>query len=345
MFRQVRGPGLLVLGALSLSCGRGSFALGEGKDCIEGTLNCVCDSAKGCEAPLVCRGDLCVEGSPAKESTTTTGNSTDEDNPQDPTGHGPDSTSGTQSTSSECSGDADCPKPTKPCAVAICKAGTCIQDPAPDNAPCGDSCIPMGTCAQGSCQGQEARFLSEDFSNGQGKWKTTSPNLQLSLWKVGEAKVSECDDVGQGEDPREDHSEGSDNMLAGTKIGGCVEGRTTRDWDCLLSPLLDISNFKGKLEFSYWRHLHTPPNIVQGLKGAHYRVFAVFNEKTPVIVEEGYDAGINDSNWHRVSHLLDADDNTLTVSFCFETGYGARSFAGWSVDDVRVRAKGCDPEL
>lgn len=342
MFHQVRGPGLLVLGALSIGCGPRSFALGEGKDCHAGRLNCVCDSADACQSPLVCRGDLCVEPGSGQD-TANLEDLTTETKAQDPaTKDAP-----TDASSAECKKDSDCPTTDNPCVAATCQEGTCQKSTLPDNSECTDiaRCIPTGRCAQGLCQGQDARFLSEDFSKGQGKWTTTSPSDQTSLWQVGVAKTSECDHVGQGEDPSEDHSPGADNMLAGTKIGGCVKGRVIRKWDCLQSPTLDISAFKGKLELSYWRQLHTPPDIVQGLPGAHYRIFAVFNKKTPVIVEEGYDAGINDSSWQRTSHILDADDSSLTVSFCFETGYGARTFAGWSLDDIRVRPQGCDPEL
>lgn len=107
---------------------------------------------------------------------------------------------------------------------------------------------------------------------------------------------------------------------------------------------MDLSNFKGKIELSYWRHLHSPSSVVEGFKGARYRVYAVFNGTTPVIVEKGYDTAINDQAWKRSAFLLDADadDTSLTVSFCLDTGFGARTFAGWSLDDIRVRAQGCD---
>lgn len=345
MFHQLRGPSLLVLGALSISCGPRKFGLGEGRDCAKGTLNCVCDTADRCDAPLSCKGDLCIAPESTKTDTLTNPNSNSS---------GSASGSGSQSsqssgidTSPECASDVECPKPEKPCYQAVCQQGSCFSHMMPDQSPCADPkrCIAQGSCQQGLCQGQEARFLAETFAQGQGKWRMDSPGDQRSIWAVGSAKASDCDDALEGEDPSEDHSEGEDNKLAGTQIGGCIKARSPRKWDCLVSPKMDISSFNGKLEFSYWRHLHSPPFKVQGQKGARYRVFAVFNGKTPVIVEEGYDAGINDKSWKRISHTLDADDSSMIVSFCFETGYGARSFAGWSLDDIRVRMQGCDEGL
>lgn len=343
----MRTPILLVLGALSMSCGTRNFGLGEGRSCEVGTLNCVCPAAGSCESGLVCQNDFCVEPGADGQSTSTHSDDTTTQDLPGPTGHGPDSSTQPEDSSAGCKSDSDCAKLAKPCHQAVCEKGECSTSIMPDLSPCADNtqCIPKGTCQAGVCQGKAARFLTEDFSKGQGQWTVTSPSTQPSLWNVGVAKPSACDDALRGEDPKEDHSESSDNMLAGTVIGGCVKGRIERSWDCLLSPKMDISRFRGKLEFSFWRHLHTPPNIVQGLEGARYRVFAVFNGNNPVLVDEGYDAGINDSDWHRSSHILDVDDNTLSVSFCFETGYGARTFAGWSIDDIRVRAKGCDPEL
>lgn len=346
LFHQVRKPVLLVLGALSISCGSRKFALGEGRDCDEGTLNCICDNASGCEGSLLCREDLCVDPNASEQENSTATSSTSD--PQLPSGHGPGSTTKPgDTTSAECTNDSDCAALDKPCYKASCEAGTCSTSPLPDQSACTDleHCIPQGSCKQGSCQGKVARFLAEDFSAGKGQWRVTSQNDIPSNWQVGPAKASACDDAGRGEDPKEDHSPSGDNNLAGTSIGGCLKGRSNRTWDCLMSPEMDISKFKGKLEFSYWRHLHSPPKIVQGLDGVHYRVFAVFNGKTPAIVEEGYDAGIDDKSWQRSSHLIDVDDTSLTVSFCFKTGYGARDFAGWSVDDIRVRAQGCDSGL
>lgn len=341
MLHQLRGPSLLLLGALSISCGPKNFGLGESRDCEKGTINCVCDVGNHCIAPLQCQGDLCVPangGTPGLSTHTSESTRTDDSSS---------SSSQNNETSAECNNDVECPAPDKPCYAATCQNGACFSEMLPDLSPCTDpgQCIAQGSCEQGVCKGKEARFLTEDFSQGKGKWRMESPIDQASIWNIGPAKASDCEDVGQGEDPANDHSPSEDNMIAGTKIGGCIQAKSSRKWDCLVSPKLDISTFKGKIEFSYWRHLHSPPDIVQGLKGAHYRVFAVFNGKTPVIVEEGYDHGINDTKWYRTSHLLDADDSSLTISFCFETGQGARYFAGWSLDDIRVRMQGCDAGL
>lgn len=346
LFHHLQGIGLLLLVALSWSCGPRNFAVGEGRDCEQGTLNCVCDSAKACQAPLICRADLCISADGSEPDTSTgTRTASDASNPTLP--NSSDSEPTTTGTTAQCQSDNDCTPLSEPCQRNSCQQGVCVQVAAPDQNPCTDNerCIPKGSCEQGLCQGTAARFMAEDFSKGAGKWAMTSPTDQATQWEIGPAKASECDEAGRGEDPEQDHSPSSDNMLAGTRIGGCSKERTIRKWDCLMSPKMDISSFQGKLEFSYWRHLHTPPTIVQGLKAAHYRVFAVFNGKTPVIVEEGYDAAVNDQAWQRSTHLLDANDTSLTVSFCFETGYGAKDFAGWSVDDIRVRAQGCDAGL
>lgn len=345
--------GLLLQSMLTLACGSKQFAMGDEKNCQEGQAGCVCTSQGSCAQGLVCERDLCVaKADPSlapDEDPSVSKPSPSESSSQATTSSA--STSSTQDTTTDqepppCQSDKDCENLDGPCVVGRCRSSACTPEARADQSPCEDSsaCIPEGTCQNGSCQGKSTRFLYEDFASGMGTWTTDLRGGGASAWQAKKAQASDCDASQQGEDPEKDHSEGSNNMLAGTQIGACIAGGQARDWDCILSPKMDVSDFRGSIELSYWRHLHAPPNRINNRRGAELRVYAILDGKNPIVLEEGYKSGMNDQAWVRKSHKLEVDAKSLTVSFCVRYGYSAKAFAGWSLDDVRVRAVGCDPD-
>lgn len=346
----------LFLGGCSLK----QFKMGQSKDCRQGTLNCVCSENGNCDAPYRCERDRCVEaeknedpGFPdPNESELDKGDKPKEKKKQDPGStekkEEPTTTSEEDTTQDlGCKSHADCKDLNAACQKGECHNKACVTVPKPNRTRCSDpkACIPKGRCQNGTCRGKSTRFLEESFAQGMNDWSTDSQQEVPSAWEVKPANASACDESGVGEDPGTDHSDGPDNQLAGTRVGGCLEGNTGRGWDCIVSPKIDISGFKGKLELSYWRHLHSPPASFGERRGAQHRVYAVFNGKKPRILEDGFDEEQDDRDWMRHSHTFEARGKSLSVSFCYRTGLSPKTFAGWSVDDVRLRAKGCDSDL
>lgn len=246
-----------------------------------------------------------------------------------------------------CKDNKECTDFNGPCAQGQCRDHLCVAVPLPDQSPCADaaSCISSGQCNSGECKGSSSRLFVEHFDKSPTQWKTETKDGAPSSWEVTMAKASQCDKSQRGEDPAQDHSPGALNKIAGTKVGGCLPSGVSRDWDCILSPKIDISKFNGDLEFSYWRHLHSPPYSIEGRRGAQHKVYAIIDGVSPITLKQGYNDGINDKSWTRQSHVFSASGRSLEVSICVRTGFSVESFAGWNLDDVRVRGVGCDPGI
>lgn len=340
------------------------FAIGDDSRCRAGSKGCSCTAQQGCDPPLTCQDRVCIasQGSTStspKEPTPTeaTPSPNESSIPNEDDSKSKENSSSDEESSENpalrCESDSDCASLDAPCSKGRCVALRCESQKIDDHTPCDDDslCTANDECLDGRCSGEDRRLLFENFSKGKGEWSTDSPSDRETLWEFGEAKSSDClslasrDESPIGEDPDSDHSEGSDNKIAGTRIGGCVIPQQNYEWDCLLSPKMNISKHSDAIEISYWRHLHTPPRRIEGRRGVEHRVYAIVDSKDPVILEEGYKESTDDDRWLRRSHTLTAKGRTLRFSVCLRSGKSAGAFAGWSIDDIRIRPKGCEPDL
>lgn len=257
--------------------------------------------------------------------------------------------------SADCVSDADCTK-SLVCKTSSCVNGKCqAQSNRPDGSSCDDKdpCTAIDQCKSGTCRGVNTLLLEEDFKDGGPGW-TMEAQDGPSQWEIGRAKASDCggddddDDEGFGEDPAQDHSPGTDNMLAGVVIGGCYDRNARRTRDCLWSPFVNPEFFEQNVVLSFWRHLHSPS--ASGRKGHRRGVSNSLWYRTrdgrEVELTKGFAEAVNDRNWTFVKYELEGesyDFEEISMGICFERRSRRRvpPFAGWSVDDVRIRQAGC----
>jgi len=211
-------------------------------------------------------------------------------------------------------------------------SGACLVGDLPDGNDCddGNSCTADSICKAGSCvaTGAGALFF-EDFSAPAAGWQ-----LDQS-WQIGPAVVSP---VGAGgTDPADDHSDGDDDMIAGTVIGGLDTTPGHARW-CLSSPTVDTTQAAGSLWVSFWRHLHAP-----ALPAAKHTV-EVFSGGVWTVLETGYDVVSNDDDWTFVKFDASGKQSkTFRVRICLERVGAGQNFAGWSVDDLTIAPLPCTP--
>ena len=248
----------------------------------------------------------------------------------------------------ECIDDADCDD-SNPCTKNICDTGTCKDSPANEGEPCNDAdpCTAQDRCGAGECSGMDTRVLTETFSSPTTSWTFEKEDDNDSFWEIGPAKASACDDAsGQensGEDPAKDHTGDPASGLAGVVIGGCHESRDDNRWDCLWSADVDVSFFDEKIVLSFWRHLHTG-NFGDGDEGVLNRIAYRIDGGEPKVIEEGWPDGVNDIVWSRLLYQGEWSAESIAFGICYQRRDASSNFAGWSVDDVRVRQAGCDME-
>lgn len=365
-------PRLIASWAVTLLCLTGcaskrGFALGDGSQCRYGSEGCHCQEDQKCDRPLLCQEGRCVapldfapaspDDSTPTDASPSSGNSSDSSIPNEEESKSKEDSSSEEESSDDpallCESDSDCASLDAPCSKGRCVASRCENQKVDDHSPCDDNslCTANDKCLDGQCVGEERRLLFEDFSKGKGEWSTDSPSGRATVWEFGPAKASDClalvsrEESQLGEDPDNDHSEGNDNQIAGTRIGGCVLPQQNYEWDCLLSPKVNITKHRETIEISYWRHLHSPRQSIRGRRGVEHRVYAIVDSKNAVVLDEGYKESVDDDVWVRRSHTLKAQGRTLRFSVCLRSGKSAEAFAGWNIDDIRIRPKGCEPEL
>lgn len=259
----------------------------------------------------------------------------------------------------ECVVDAQC-KDDNSCTLDRCVANTCQHTQAPDGSACDDqsACTVGDVCRAGDCKGEDAILLRENFdrSNGFGGWSFehyTAEASPRSTWEIGRAKSSSCGaDGGFGDDPGLDHSERHRNRVLGSDVGGCHHHGFAPGWDCAWTPYVDLSNIEVEMEFSFWRHLHAP-GWTPGAKGTGVRHKVAYrlkgNHGDTVLDAMESAAGYNDADWLRQSYAFKRPPKDgpqeVSLGVCYQRSGKVSRFAGWSIDDVLIRPKGCDEGL
>lgn len=264
------------------------------------------------------------------------------------------------SEDAECRSDNDCDD-ANPCSLDRCIAKHCEYQAGPDGVRCDDgrACTAQDKCRAGACEGRSTLVLEEFFERGKfsSSW-TFGEDLEgesRTRWNVAPARASDCGaEGGWGEDPALDHSPGDRNGVAGVHIGGCHHHGRRGRWDCAWTAYFDVSFFEEKVLLTFWRHLHSPGLQKDGdrQKGVRNQVAYRFKGDGEIRKLFVYpDAGINDSEWtHQEFRLGFAEEEALKkqeVSFgvCYQRVGRVASFAGWSIDDARIRQAGCMEKL
>lgn len=265
----------------------------------------------------------------------------------------------------QCRGGVDCKS--EVCADGVCAlceehsqcddANDCTADRCQDNA-CthiakakgavcddGDPCTAKDRCqASGACEGESTLVLDEHFDNNKMRWKVMYANQQndaRSLWKLGSARASDCGGL-TGEDPAQDHTQNGKNGVAGMVLGGCnARAGSLKAWDCFWSKDFEVYRFDEPVVVSFWRHLHSPASGSRGV--VHRIVWRDVDAPNDVRdFERGYGDAINDSGWEPVFFQVPKKvRRAIGVGICYQKKPGAPTFAGWTIDDFKIRQRGC----
>lgn len=256
----------------------------------------------------------------------------------------------------ECRQDEDCDD-ANPCSVGRCVAKHCEFAAGPDGTPCddGQACTAQDQCQAGQCEGKSTLVLEEFFEHGEfsGDW-TFGEGLEersRTRWEIGPAVASGCGaEGGWGEDPALDHTPGDRNGVAGVHIGGCHHHGRRGRWDCIWTAYFDVSFFEKEVLLTFWRHLHSPGLQVDGDKKKGSRNQVAYRLKGEEKIFNLYtypDDGVNDNRWIQQAFRLGVSDEAslknkpVSFGLCYQRVGRIQSFAGWSIDDVRIRQSGC----
>lgn len=248
-----------------------------------------------------------------------------------------------------CQRDRDC-QDANQCTIDLCVNRSCKHRPRPDGTKCNDTnlCTAQDRCLAGHCEGKDTQVIIETFSNLNALAFRMEQAPPKKLWEVGKAKASSCSNViGLGEDPKFDHTRDGANGVLGVVIGGCSDVPGNAPMDCVWTKYVDVSHFERDLHFSFWRYLNTP-----GFKGPHgslkvrnYQYYRLEGDATLYKLKSGWNNKVKDLRWTYDQALIPLNKlgKRVSIGICYKRISGKGSFAGWSVDDVRVRQKGCVP--
>jgi len=188
-----------------------------------------------------------------------------------------------------------------------------------------DVCDPTQGCLYSPV---EVTLFEEDFFAPAPGW------TMAGEWEIGPADAGvTC--YGGTQDPGSDHTDTTDEALAGVDIGGCYD-TAPHGYHCLTTPVLDASGY-DTLELNYWRWLqsdYTPyvHNKVEVFDGAVWQI----------IWQTGGFPGWNDTSWTEMTHDISGYANpTLRVRWCFNVDIAsAYDKSGWSLDDISIYGDG-----
>lgn len=247
----------------------------------------------------------------------------------------------------QCAQDSDCQQD-NPCVQSRCENKVCVDQNQKDGAPCNDKnpCTAKDQCRAGACEGQDTLVLSDDFDKGGDGWRFITGNRHgRSQWEIGTAAASNCGDQSAGQDPAQDHTQKGGNGVAGVQIGGCHDRHASNAWDCIWSKDLDVSFFDTPVVFSFWRHLHSPGGNEGRRSGVLNRiVYRLDGSGKSSVIETGYSGTINDPDWlYRPYKVNPGRAQKIAFGICFQKHTRGPGFAGWSIDDAKVRQEGCLP--
>jgi hypothetical protein len=147
--------------------------------------------------------------------------------------------------------------------------------------------------------------------------------------------------VGFGTDPAQDHTNTSDNGIAGVVIGGNVPELANIPFTYITSPLMDLASVPGSVYLEFWRVLNSdfPPYMDSSVQ--------VFNGSTWVTLYSVPPMGpiVADMAWTKVTYNVTAYKNAF---FRVRFGYTVLDYTmvftcgGWNIDDIRlVPAQNC----
>lgn len=232
-----------------------------------------------------------------------------------------------------------------PCTRDFCLEYQCVYGKLLDGSHCDDQdpCTSADQCRDGLCIGRSSLLLAEDFDRNRFDWEFIhDSDHSHSLWDIAPAKASRCDQSESGEDPAKDHTPGEKNGVAGVAIGGCHDRPGDNAWDCLWSKKVDSSFVEKPIILSFWRHLHSP---AQGAKGVTSRVFyRADDQESTTALFTGFPSTIDDPGWTLKNFRIPKGTKSLQVGVCYRVAPDAKSHAGWSLDDLKLRPIGCLPD-
>lgn len=230
------------------------------------------------------------------------------------------------------------------CTQDLCLEHRCVHGELREGSPCDDQdpCTSADECREGLCIGRSSLVLAEDFDRDRFDWEFVhAKGHSRSLWRIAPTKASTCDRSESGEDPAEDHSPGDKNGVAGVAVGGCHDRPGDGEWDCLWSKKVDVSFFDRPILLSFWRHLHSPG---RGPRGVTSRVvYRADQQEAATALFTGFPASINDPHWILRNYKIPKGMQSLQVGICYQVAAHAKSHAGWSIDDLKLRQVGCLP--
>lgn len=247
-----------------------------------------------------------------------------------------------------CIKDEDC-QDDSPCTQDRCVAQRCQNVAVADGTACNDQerCTIKDRCLSGRCTGQDTRVFYETFSNPDTLGFELDYAPPRRLWQAGTARVSGCSDRGYVEDPGKDHTQDMANGVLGVDIGGCSQDASMREMDCAWTRYIDVSFFDDDLHFSFWRHVSSPgfEGGRDGMRVRNFQYYRLKGDSTLHRMKTGWPDKINDRRWTFDDRIIKREEVTGPISFgiCYRRLSGSGSFAGWSVDDVKVRQIGCEP--
>lgn len=246
----------------------------------------------------------------------------------------------------QCAEDADC-KQENSCIQSRCDDRVCVDQKKKDGSRCDDNnpCTAKDRCRAGQCKGKDTLVLSENFDRGGKGWRlVTDSTSHASQWQVGKASTSSCGDQSAGQDPAQDHTQKGDNGVAGVKLGGCHALAPNNSWDCLWSKDVDVSFFDKPVVFSFWRHLHSPGGDLPSRTGVVSRIVYRVNkdQENSQALETGYAGTVNDTDWlYRPYKVNPGGAKSIAFGICYKKYTRSQSFAGWNIDDAKIRQEGC----
>lgn len=236
------------------------------------------------------------------------------------------------------------------CVVAAENEGGACDD--------GLSCTMGTTCAMGACTGGMGPqvVFEEDFADNAAGWGL-GPE-----WEIGPTQQTPCDQergcgsvlpsAFPGGDPALDHTPTDDNGVGGVVIGGIIE-QVIHPFSYLESPPFDGNAVPGPLVLSYYRWLnsdYTPyiENRVEVFDGTAW-VTVWASGPSPAVADAPWSmvAKMPGLGWtYQEFDVTPFKNPQMRVRFGFNVdSEGVYPAPGWNVDDVRVAAAGCPPQM
>jgi len=153
-------------------------------------------------------------------------------------------------------------------------------------------------------------------------------------WQIGSATTSSC----VCNDPAVDHTNTTDNNIAGYIIGGCNTKVPDPTMLYMTSPSIDLSTASGTITLKFWRWLGAdfPPfmyTVLEAYNGTSWNALWS-NPMRPV----GDPPNPCETSWNQFSYDI-SSYKTSNFQFRFgtrATGGGVYIVGGMNIDDVEI---------